>query len=486
MSLNGVMMQYFHWYVAADGQHWNNLASNAATLAEKGITAIWMPPCYKGKEGANDVGYSVYDLFDLGEFKQKGSVRTKYGTKDDLLNAIRAVQDSGMQCYADVVFNHKDGGDEPPEDVWAQRMNWKDRNQPESDWYLIKAYTRFDFPGRKDAYSSMKWFWWCFDSLCYDHNTQSKDQIFRIKDKHFETEVSHEHGNYDYLMANDLDTSNEFVKGELAYWGRWFLEFTGVDGFRIDAVKHIRSSFFPGWLADLRQRSGRELFSVGEYWSGSIGELHNYLHKTNGAMSLFDVPLHFNFHNAGRAGSRYDLRHILEGTLVKERPDKAVTFVENHDSQPCQALESSVEDWFKPLAYALILLRREGYPCVFYADYYGASYNDKNRNINLASHSWMTDKFLWARKEYNFGEQQDYFHHPNTIGWSRLGDDEHRGAMAVVISNGEDGYIWMNMFRRNTLFRDITQHIQEPVITNAFGWGRFACPGGKVSVWIGE
>ena len=41
-----------------------------------------------------------------------------------------------------------------------------------------------------------------------------------------------------------------------------------------------------------------------------------------------------------------------------------------------QALESWVEPWFKPLAYALILLRREGYPCVFYPDYYGAEYED--------------------------------------------------------------------------------------------------------------
>ncbi|HEY0067221.1 MAG TPA: alpha-amylase, partial [Flavisolibacter sp.] len=466
MSLNGVMMQYFHWYVAADGQHWNNLANSAAELAEKGITAVWMPPCYKGAKGGFDVGYGVYDLFDLGEFDQKGSVRTKYGTKDELLNAIRTVQDSGMQCYADVVFNHKDGGDET-EEVWAQLIDKHRRNQVLSDWYIIKAYTRFTFPGRRNAYSSMQWHWWCFDSLSYDANFPNlTERIFRLKEKNFETEVSHEHDNYDYLLANDLDTSNEFVKGELAYWGKWFLEFTGVDGFRIDAVKHIRASFFPGWLADLRQRSGRELFSVGEYWSGSIRELHDYLDKINGAMSLFDVPLHFKFHNASKSGSSYDLRHILEGTLMKERPDKAVTFVENHDSQPCQMLESPVEDWFKPLAYALILLRSEGYPCVFHADYYGASYNDKNRNINLASHRWLIDKLLWARKEYNFGDQHDYFDDPNTIGWTRLGDNDHRGAMAVVLSNSPDGHKWMNMFRPNTLFRDITQHIHEPVITN--------------------
>ena len=44
--------------------------------------------------------------------------------------------------------------------------------------------------------------------------------------------------------------------------------------------------------------------------------------------------------------------------------------MDNHDSEPGQALESFIENWFKPLAYALILLRKGGLPCVFYGDYY--------------------------------------------------------------------------------------------------------------------
>ncbi|MCV5902744.1 alpha-amylase, partial [Escherichia coli] len=75
---------------------------------------------------------------------------------------------------------------------------------------------------------------------------------------------------------------------------------------------------------------------------------------------------------------------IMNGTLLKDNPVKAVTLVENHDTQPLQALESTVDWWFKPLAYAFILLREEGYPSVFYADYYGAQYSDKGYNINMA------------------------------------------------------------------------------------------------------
>jgi alpha-amylase len=180
------------------------------------------------------------------------------------------------------------------------------------------------------------------------------------------------------------------------------------------------------------------------------------------------------------------MRTIFDNTLTKEQPWLSVPFVENHDTQPCQSLESEVKSWFKPLAYALILLRREGYPCVFYADYYGAEYSDKNRDVTLDSHRWLIDKFLWARHAYGYGDQQDYFDHPNTVGWTRLGDSEHPGAMAVVMSNGADGNKLMNVFRPRVTFRDLTEHIKEKVSTDDDGWGNFLCKGGKVSVWLQE
>lgn len=47
--------------------------------------------------------------------------------------------------------------------------------------------------------------------------------------------------------------------------------------------------------------------------------------------SFFDVPLHDNFWRASEAGSKYDLRKILNNTLVSLRPKAAVTFVDNHE-----------------------------------------------------------------------------------------------------------------------------------------------------------
>ena len=99
---NQTLMQYFEWYLPNDGQHWNRLATDAPHLASKGIRKVWMPPAFKATS-SNDVGYGIYDLFDLGEFDQKGTVRTKYGFKEDYLNAIKALKENGIEPIADIV-----------------------------------------------------------------------------------------------------------------------------------------------------------------------------------------------------------------------------------------------------------------------------------------------------------------------------------------------------------------------------------------------
>lgn len=64
-------MQYFEWYTPNDGQHWKRLQNDAEHLSDIGITAVWIPPAYKGLS-QSDNGYGPYDLYDLGEFQQKG------------------------------------------------------------------------------------------------------------------------------------------------------------------------------------------------------------------------------------------------------------------------------------------------------------------------------------------------------------------------------------------------------------------------------
>ena len=485
---NGVMMQYFHWYSPDDGRLWDEVGRQADALAQTGFTALWLPPAYKGIGGSREVGYGVYDLYDLGEFEQKGSVRTKYGTSQQYLQAIAALHAAGLHVYADAVLNHRIGGD-ATETTRATPFLQEDRLHPVGELREVQVYTHFTFPGRRGQYSPFEWHWPHFDAVDYDAKTQESSRIYLFEGKQFDDQVALEKGNFAYLMGCDLDFQNEEVRAELTRWGQWYLDATGVDGFRLDAIKHISAWFFPAWLDELERCAGKDLFVVGEYWSSDIHTLHGYLDRMGARMSVFDVPLHYNFHAASRSGGQYDMRCILDGTLVQQRPDQAVTFVENHDSQPLQALESVVEPWFKPLAYALILLRREGYPCVFHADYYGAEYEDRGRDgqpyrIVMPSHRPLIDKFLYARRHYAHGLQYDYFDHWNRIGWTRLGDAEHPNAMAVLLSDGIGGSQWMEVGKANAKFVDLTDHVKEPVYTNDAGWGEFHCQGGSVSVWI--
>lgn len=489
-AINGTMMQYFHWYYPADGSLWGKVAGESSALADLGITALWLPPAYKGTS-PQDVGYGPYDLYDLGEFDQKGGVPTKYGTKEQYLAAVDAAHRAGIQIYADVVFNHRAGAD-GTEWVKAVRV-WKDNRLDafQSDFkdFWVEVYTDFRFPGRGDKYSPFKWDWTCFDGVDYAVNRPREPNViykFQQRDKDWASMVNNENGNYDYLMFSDIDMNDADIRTELGRWGLWYLQTTGVDGFRLDAVKHIQYSFFWYWLEQM-QRQKKEIFAVGEYWNpNNIQDLHDYITGTNGCMSLFDAPLHRNFYEASRAGGYYDMRQILNRTLMSEQPTLAVTLVDNHDTQPCQALESWVDYWFKPLAYAIILLRAQGYPCVFYPDLYGAAYDArKDVHIDLQPVQKLRE-LLAARKTYAYGTQRDYFDHPDIVGWTREGDDDHPGSgLAVILSDGPGGSKWMEVGLRhaNRLFVDHLGNATGQVRINGDGWGEFYCSGGSVSAW---
>ncbi len=488
---NGTLMQYFHWYCPPDGSLWRQVASQAPVLAADGVTALWLPPAYKAAAGEYDVGYGPYDLYDLGEFPQKNqlpnSTRTKYGTKDEYLAAVKACHDANVQVLADVVLNHKAGADDL-EWVKCAQVRHDDRNFVIEDEVWITAWTRFKFPARQAKYSDYQWNWEDFDGVDWAENL-GRNAIFKFlsRGKDWAKMVAKENGNYDYLMFSDIDMNDPDVRTELARWGQWYLAFTGVDGFRLDAIKHIQYSFFRDWLCHLRKVTGKPLFTVGEYWNPyNIEELHGYIRASGGCMSLFDAPLHRNFYEASRAGGHYDMRRLLDNTLMQQQPALAVTLVDNHDTQPCQALESWVDYWFKPLAYAVILLRAEGYPCLFHADWYGASYEDKGQKIELAPVRGLRE-LARARQRFAYGVQRDWFDHFNTVGWTREGDDEHPGSgCAVLLSDGDAGAKWMEVGRRHAgrVFVDYLGNSEGTVTVNPDGWGEFRCPGGSVSVWV--
>ena len=477
---NQTLMQYFEWYLPNDGQHWNRLAKDAPHLASKGIRKVWMPPAFKATS-SNDVGYGIYDLFDLGEFNQKGTVRTKYGLKEEYLKAIKSLKENGIEPIADVVLNHKAAADYK-ERFTVIEVDPNDRTVALSEPFEIKGWTKFTFPGRHKKYNNFEWHWYHFTGTDYDAQ-RNKSGIYLIQgdNKGWADDdlVDNENGNFDYLMYADLDFKHPEVIQNLYDWADWFIKTTGIHGFRLDAIKHIDSFFMGNFIRDISAKYGDDFYVFGEFWNSDETANNDYLGSIDYRFDLVDVKLHHNLFDASRAGSGYDLRNIFEQTLVKNHPESAVTFVDNHDTQRGQALESTIEEWFKPASYALILLREAGLPCVFYGDYYGV-------NGEFAQDSFQTvlDKLLDIRLNLAYGEQKDYFDDEHCIAWTRSGKDNGQ-PIAVILTNDQANskrmYVGENWAGKE--FKDYLGNNPSTVIIEEDGWANFPVVEKSVSVW---
>ncbi|MES2924789.1 MAG: alpha-amylase family glycosyl hydrolase [Verrucomicrobiota bacterium] len=97
-----VILQYF-------GTTWNEIERRIPELAERGYDSLWLPPPFKAGAGTYSVGFDTLDRFDLGDRNQSGTVRTKYGTKADLVSLMRVAHRFGIRVYFDNVMAHNAG-----------------------------------------------------------------------------------------------------------------------------------------------------------------------------------------------------------------------------------------------------------------------------------------------------------------------------------------------------------------------------------------
>ncbi|KZT62429.1 glycoside hydrolase family 13 protein [Calocera cornea HHB12733] len=478
---NHTMMQAFEWYCEGGGVHWRKLKELVPTLADMGLTALWLPPPTKAA-GQDSVGYDIYDIYDLGEFDQKGGKRTNWGTKEELIDLIATAKKAGIVCYVDAVLNHRFGADKA-ETFAIVEVDENDRTKEISGQYDIEGWTGFEFPGRGDKYSDLKWNFNHFTGVDYDNKTK-KTSIFKIhgEGKTWAKNVNKEHANYDYLMGADIDHEHPEARADIIKWGKWIIDEIGAAGFRFDAIKHIDRGFIAEFIKTVREETQKPaMFAVGEYWQDSLADLEEYLSALGTQFSVFDAPLHYNFKQAGDAGVDFALEKIWDGTVVQSRPIDAVTLVDNHDTQVGQSLESWVAAWFKPLAYALILLRPDGYPCVFWGDLYGCGGDNPQEPMNQLA------DLIRARKLFAYGELKDTWDHPNCVAWVRTGDEQHDGC-AVVLCNGDEGVKTLNVGNEHAgeKWTDVLGWHTGVVTIGEDGSGEFRCPAKSVSVWAKE
>lgn len=145
-------------------------------------------------------------------------------------------------------------------------------------------------------------------------------------------------------------------------------------------------------------------------------------------------------------------------------------------------MATKIEGFFKPLAYALILLQDAGYPCLFYGDLYGIKGDSPEPP---ACGGKLADMTL-ARKLYAYGQQDEYLDQANCIGFVRRGTAEHPAGLACVMSNAGPGEIRMCVgdLHAGQVWTDLLGWEQGEVTIDNEGYGNFKCPGVSVSIWV--
>ena len=381
----GVMMQAFYWdcpYLEGrEGAWWEAIENAVTALASDRFTALWLPPASKAASW-NSMGYDPYDFYDLGEFNQKGRRETWFGSKERLLSLINEAHANQLQVYADVVINHNSGAD-------AQEVN---PITTESRW------TKFEPKSGKFPRN-----WECFHPSRYE---TTDDLAFGD--------------------MPDLCHRTPPVYAGLMDFTRWLVEDIGFDGFRFDFVKGYGSWMVKG-IAEYRYSKDVRPFCVGECWD-SDRVIDDWLMAVNSFMdnpvSAFDFPLHYKLKDlCDQFG--FDVRSLTPGTVVERFPAQAVTFVDNHDTVR-DSNNSVVND--KLLAYAVILTH-EGYPCVFWEDYFNFRLAGRGTANGIAA-------LVMAHEQYCGGGTQMLFADHDLYIMQRSGFADAPGLVFVLNNSG--------------------------------------------------
>ena len=451
---NGVMMQAFYWDVpiSTGGQTWwQVLSGKSQELKDAGITALWLPPAYKGGS-VNDVGYGVYDRYDLGEFNQKGTVPTRYGTVGQLTSCITSLHGQGIQVYEDMVMNHLTFADA------QEQFNIGGTN--------YNVYTSFTYPGRGNTYSAFQWHYYNFNA------TQQAPNNGWYQWNAYDFQPYANNDAYDNLLGSEIRYADVNQRTETKNWGNWITNKMNLDGYRLDATKHIQTGFVNEWLDAVKGTSGR--FAVSEAWFRNLGDLNNYAAATGGRTSLFDVPLHYTFQDMSNGNGAWDMRGLQFAGFTEANGALSVSFVDNHDTdQTGGALFSPVSN-LKMLAYAYILTREKGYPCVFYKDYF---------NYGLGA---QIKKLIQVRQANAYGAATEYtsVNDANVYTYSRAGDATHKGLLVLLNDGGSGASKGITTPFKSVTLTDATGNNAGTVTTNASGYGVFPVGARSYAVWV--
>ncbi|MCA0387383.1 MAG: putative Ig domain-containing protein [Bacteroidetes bacterium] len=413
-----VFMQGFYWNSPPGGIWWDSLAILSTRLASAGFSAIWLPSSSKGAGGGMSMGYDPYDHYDFGDYNQKGSLETRFGSKAELKNAINAFHSVGMQVFADAVVRHMMGGE--------QKIPYECRPLNNGNYIVPdSAYMLFQYPSGPGRFRKTAASFYPNSQNCWvDPLFVQTDPIFRF--------------------GEWLDHNKQSVKDSLIAWGRYLRQELGYDGFRLDAVKSINPAFMAQWL----NGSNPGGYAVAELW-GSTSEIGNWLQVAkyqNGAnVSMFDFPLRYNLRDmCNTTNGGFNMNNLDGAGLINSGFSgfDVSTFLENHDFDR-KGWDGQIDTGHDPviydkaLGYAYILFS-EGRPSVFFKDYIDYGVGGKIDTL-----IWIRQNFLGGGTTKRAGLNPYYIRQDGNTNQGELSNDIYV-AKRNGYGNQPGGYIVMN------------------------------------------
>ena len=170
------------------------------------------------------------------------------------------------------------------------------------------------------------------------------------------------HSMYGLADLNQMNaTVDDYLKDAIDQW----LDM-GVDGIRVDAVKHMPQGWQTNWLSDIYE--DHDVFVFGEWFNGGTGNDQQMTDfANNSGMSLLD----FRYANAVRnaigseSGTMQELYQVMVDTEADyDEVNDQVTFIDNHDMSRFMTLSDNSQDDVNQ-AYVMLLTSR-GVPTIYY------------------------------------------------------------------------------------------------------------------------
>lgn len=345
-----------------------------------GTTAIWLTPSFKNRpvQGAGTADVSAgYHGYWITDFTQ---IDPHLGTNAELEALIDDAHDRGIKVYSDIITNHTADVIDYAEGTYSYV------DQATTPYYLADGVTAFDpadyagtgtFPDLSAE-----------NSFPYTPVVDPADADVKVPAWLNDVTLYHNRGNStysgesttygDFSGLDDLMTEDqEVVDGFVDVYQDWID--LGIDGFRIDTVKHVNFEFWEDWttrVLDYAHAVGKpDFFMFGEVYDADPAKLSPYVRRTD-----MNSVLDFTFQSAAstfaRGFSPDALHQMFAGDDMYTTPTTSAsalpTFLGNHDmgrigyfvAGDGNGLERS------SLAHSLMYLTR-GQPVVYYGDEQG-------------------------------------------------------------------------------------------------------------------